>query len=65
LRSLEQDQVCHWTITPADVRIQVADQVEAIALAFLRNRASAPRDISAGAAKAFRGAIDLVMRGIY
>lgn len=39
--------------------------VGAIALAFLRNRASAPRDMSAGAAEAFRGAIDLVMRAIY
>jgi glutathione S-transferase len=34
--------------------------VGAIALAFLRNRASAPRDMSAGAAVAFREAIDSV-----
>jgi glutathione S-transferase len=39
--------------------------IGAIALAFLRNRASAPRDMSAGAAVAFRGAIDLIMRSIY
>jgi hypothetical protein len=39
--------------------------IGAIALAFLRNRASAPRDMSAGAAKAFRGAIDMLMQGIY
>ncbi|MEN9564892.1 MAG: hypothetical protein RLZZ69_88 [Cyanobacteriota bacterium] len=39
--------------------------IGAIALAFLRNRASAPRDMSAGAAEAFRGAIDLLMRAIY
>jgi glutathione S-transferase len=39
--------------------------IGAIALAFLRNRASAPRDMSAGAAIAFRGAIDMVMRSLY
>ncbi|MGL5835458.1 MAG: glutathione S-transferase family protein [Waterburya sp.] len=39
--------------------------IGAIALAFLRNRASAPRDMSAGAAKAFRGAIDMLMQAIY
>ncbi|MGL5077066.1 MAG: glutathione S-transferase family protein, partial [Waterburya sp.] len=39
--------------------------IGAIALAFLRNRASAPRDMSAGAAQAFRSAIDMVMQAIY
>jgi glutathione S-transferase len=39
--------------------------IGAIAFAFVRNRASAPRDVSAGAAEAFREAIDLIMRGIY
>ncbi|MGL5832005.1 MAG: glutathione S-transferase family protein [Waterburya sp.] len=39
--------------------------IGAIALAFIRNRASAPRDMSAGAAEAFRETIDLIMRGIY
>ena len=39
--------------------------IGAVALAFLRNRASAPRDMSAGAATAFRSAIDTVMRSLY
>lgn len=39
--------------------------VGAIALAYLRNRVSAPRDLSAGAAVAFRGAIDMMMRSLY
>jgi glutathione S-transferase len=39
--------------------------VGAIALAYLRNRASAPRDMSAGAAVAFREAIDRMMQAIY
>lgn len=39
--------------------------IGAIALAYLRNRASAPRDLSAGAAIAFRGAIDKVMESLY
>lgn len=39
--------------------------IGAIALSFVRNRASAPRDMSAGAAIAFRSAIDMVMRSIY
>jgi glutathione S-transferase len=39
--------------------------IGAIALAFLRNRASAPRDMSAGAAVAFRSAIDMLMRSLY
>ncbi|MFM2312204.1 MAG: hypothetical protein RLZZ04_1480 [Cyanobacteriota bacterium] len=29
--TFQQDQVCHWTITPADVSIQVAESVKAIA----------------------------------
>ncbi|MDJ0747092.1 MAG: hypothetical protein QNJ32_27640 [Xenococcaceae cyanobacterium MO_167.B27] len=32
---------------------------------YIRNRASAPRDMSAGAATAFRSAIDTVMRSLY
>ena len=39
--------------------------IGAIALAYLRNRVSAPRDLSAGAAIAFRAAIDTVMRSLY
>ncbi len=39
--------------------------IGAISLAYLRNRASAPRDMSAGAATAFRSAIDTVMRSLY
>lgn len=39
--------------------------IGAIALAYLRNRASAPRDMSAGAAIAFRSAIDTIMRSLY
>ena len=39
--------------------------IGAITLAYLRNRASAPRDMSAGAAIAFRGAIDSVMQALY
>ncbi len=39
--------------------------IGAIALAYLRNRASAPRDMSAGAAIAFRSAIDTVFQALY
>lgn len=39
--------------------------IGAIALAYLRNRASAPRDMSAGAATAFRSTIDTIMRSLY
>ncbi|MCG6138414.1 MAG: glutathione S-transferase family protein [Nostoc sp. LLA-1] len=39
--------------------------VGAITLAYVRNRICAPRDMSAGAATAFRGAIDKVLAAIY
>ena len=39
--------------------------IGAIALTYLRNRASAPRDMSAGAAIAFRSAIDTVFQALY
>jgi glutathione S-transferase len=47
-----------------------ADQPEAAAigaaaLAFFRNRASAPRDMSAAAADRFRSACDAVLQDIY
>ncbi|MEN9869210.1 MAG: hypothetical protein RLZZ171_193 [Cyanobacteriota bacterium] len=29
--TFQQDQVCHWTITPADVSLQIAESVKAIA----------------------------------
>ena len=39
--------------------------IGAIALAYLRNRASAPRDMSANAAVAFRSAIDKLLQTLY
>jgi 5-(carboxyamino)imidazole ribonucleotide synthase len=33
--TFQQNQVCHWTITPADVSIQVAEEVKAIARTIL------------------------------
>jgi glutathione S-transferase len=39
--------------------------IGAIALAYLRNRASAPRDMSAAAAIAFRSAIDTIFQALY
>ncbi len=42
-----------------------AAAIGAAALAFFRNRASAPRDMSATAAERFRAACDAVLRDIY
>lgn len=39
--------------------------VRAIALAYVRNRICAPRDMSAGAAVAFRAAADKVLASLY
>lgn len=39
--------------------------VGAIAFAYLRNRICAPRDMSAGAATAFRAAIDKLLTSVY
>ncbi|MFB2895001.1 hypothetical protein ACE1CI_19005 [Aerosakkonemataceae cyanobacterium BLCC-F50] len=39
--------------------------VGAITLAYLRNRICAPRDMSAGAATAFRAAVDKVLTSLY
>jgi glutathione S-transferase len=39
--------------------------IGAAALAFFRNRVSAPRDVSAGAAERLRAACDAVLRDIY
>ncbi|MGL5835252.1 MAG: 5-(carboxyamino)imidazole ribonucleotide synthase [Waterburya sp.] len=33
--TFQQNQVCHWTITPADVSIQIAEEVKAIARTIL------------------------------
>jgi 5-(carboxyamino)imidazole ribonucleotide synthase len=33
--TFQQDQVCHWTITPADVSLQIAESVKAIASTIL------------------------------
>jgi len=39
--------------------------VGAIAFAYLRNRICAPREMSAGAAMAFRAAIDQMLTSVY
>jgi len=43
----------------------IVSAVGAIALAYVRNRICAPRDMSAGAATAFRAAADKVLASIY
>jgi len=42
-----------------------AAAIGAAAIAFFRNRASAPRDMSASAAERFRSACDLLLMDIY
>ncbi|MBC6436370.1 glutathione S-transferase, partial [Nostoc sp. HG1] len=43
----------------------LSSTVGAIALAYVRNRICAPRDMSAGAAIAFRAAADKVLASLY
>jgi len=61
-----EDTLLPWGRTGGKDQIDpFASAVGAVALAYVRNRICAPRDMSAGAATAFRAAVDRLLTSLY